>query len=367
MSTGRIDCNVPECPNKYHYSTTNMKEIHKQLGIGEENTKVQNNSIQDVSNSFVSDKQQNTVYKLEDTSESMKEFFRDNPTSSTYRTSIHRYPLPTYEIEEEFEENGDKNYIENIVSKDKIMDTFSNLGGIEVSDEHDNIYSSEEMLKDFSENIEDFNYNDYDYNEKISENDPDGFIGVKNVRSDYKEPNYSYSLAETKIKIESFLMENRGKQLAQVSVLTTHVEDSYTDFDEYLPVDNSVSTVRTASTTGIIVKTQEGEVTYIPLDNKNKKDGIDKLSSFINDFQNDKKKESVRKENSSHPEETLSYPKEKIDHFQEDKAVNHQNEEVIHPRRERQESSVNTSTHNFAKDNKSQNGILNNIKKFFRR
>ena len=337
MSSGRVDCNVHKCPHKYHYSTTNMRDMHRILGleVGEEKNRIQNSSIQDISNSFVSNKKQNTVlYKLENTSKSMKNLFNNNPTFSTYETKFKQYPLEDNGFAEEFEEYGDKNYMEKIVSKDKIMDTFSNIGGVEVSDEHDNIYSSEEMLKDFSKNIEGFNYNDYDYNDKI-ENDPDGFIGKRNIKIDSEDSMFYYPKKGEKVKLESFLIENRKKQLAQVSILTSHNESSYTDCDPDLPVDNTVTTINTASTTGIIVKTQEGETTCIPLDDKSKEDGIEKLSVLMNDFQNYKKKEPVKKEDSL-------------------------------PQQENRKNSVNTQDSDFSSgNNKPQNGILNNIKKLF--
>jgi len=337
MSSGRIDCNVPECPHKYHYSTTNMRDMHKILGLegGAEKNKTQNSSIQDVGNSFVSNKKQNTVvYKLENTSKSMKNLFNNNPTSSTYETRSTQYPLENNGFAEEFKEYGDKNYMEKIVSKDKIMDTFSNIGGVEVSDEHDNIYSSEEILKDFSKNIEGFDYSNYDYNDKI-ENDPDGFIGKRNIKIDPEDSMFYYPKKGKKVKLESFLMENRKKQLAQVSILTTHTESSYTDYDPDLPVDNTVTRTKTARTTGIIVKTQEGETTCIPLDDKSKEDGIEKLSVLMNDFQNYKKKKPVKKEDSR-------------------------------PQRENQKKSVNAQNSDLSSGNNSpQNGILNNIKKIF--
>lgn len=52
MNAGRIECNAQQCPHKYHYSTTNMKLVHGQLGIDRNNTAQNNDEIYNVNNSF---------------------------------------------------------------------------------------------------------------------------------------------------------------------------------------------------------------------------------------------------------------------------------------------------------------------------
>ena len=302
MNAGRIECNAQQCPHKYHYSTTNMKLVHGQLGIDRNNTAQNNDEIYNVNNSFSHKNSYEIdspgVYRLRNTVKSIGNLFDNNPTESQYVKSYWSVPNQDYSISEGKKEIGKMEDLDNIMNKDNIMDTFSNIGGINTSDEEDNIYQHYQVVEDFENNVEGFTSTDYIHDYYSEENlykneDKQSQHGQYSDNHTVEKNGYyshdyygGHGNSSQDLQVESFLMENSKGDISQVSVLTSNSKKYKSSYDPDCPEDGSETTTYTSNTVGIVIKTQDGTTMCAPLDTNNKEESFKKISKFMYQYQN---------------------------------------------------------------------------------